>query len=195
MTAASGIEHDEGTGHPGGPLHGFQCWINLPAEHKMDPPAYNDITAASIPTATPAEGVTSKVIVGQVGDVAALIKPIVKVQYLDFMCKPNATFTHTLDASFETCIAHVYRGDGVFGADKKAATEGTCLLFGPGDSVTFTAGSASGCDFLLLAGVPLREPCVWHGPFVMNTQAQIMQCFEDYQRGNFIKQKGVYRKL
>ena len=52
----------------------------------------------------------------------------------------------------------VLGGDGVFGADKKAATEGTCLLFGPGDSVTFTAGSASGCDFLLLAGVPLREP-------------------------------------
>ena len=43
MTAASGIEHNEGTGHPGGMLHGFQCWINLPAARKMDPPAYKEL--------------------------------------------------------------------------------------------------------------------------------------------------------
>ena len=48
---------------------------------------------------------------------------------------------------------------------------------------------------MLLAGVPLNEPVVWHGPFVMNTQAQIMQCFQDYQSGNFIKHKGEYRRL
>ena len=103
-------------------------------------------------------------LVGECGGVKSLISPIVEVQYLDFMLEGNAAYEHALPATFETCIVHVYRGDGVFGADKKAATEGTCLLFGPGDSVTFTAGSASGCDFLLLAGVPLREPCVWHGP-------------------------------
>ena len=61
-----------------------------------------------------------------------------------------------------------------------------------GDSLAFSAG-AEGVDFLLLAGVPLKEPVVWHGPFVMNTQEQIMQCFQDYQSGQFIKHKGVYQ--
>jgi len=194
MTAASGIEHDEGTGHPGGPLHGFQCWINLPANNKMDPPAYNDMSAASIPQVEPAAGIKAKVIVGCVGSVEALIKPVVQVQYVDFMCAPGAAYEHTLDSSFETCIVHVYRGEGTFGADKKVAKEGDCILFGRGETLAFAA-NATGVDFLLLAGVPLREPCVWHGPFVMNTQAQIMQCFEEYQRGTFIKSKGVYRRI
>jgi len=194
MTAASGIEHDEGTGHPGGILHAFQCWINLPSKHKMDPPAYNDMTAGSIPSVHPAEGVTAKVIVGSVGGADALITPLVEVQYLDFMCAPNASYEHALAAKFETCIVHVYRGSGLFGSDGLEGKEGSCILFEKGDSLPVKAGSI-GVDFLLLAGVPLREPCVWHGPFVMNTQEQIMQCFQEYQRGTFIKSKGVYRKI
>ena len=190
MTAASGIEHNEGTGHPGGPLHGFQCWINLPAKHKMDPPAYNDMSAASIPSIAPAAGVRAKVIVGECGGVKSLISPIVEVQYLDFMLEGGATYEHALPATFETCIIHVYRGAGTFGKEATQAKEGQCLLFGGGTSVAFAAGDG-GCDFLLLAGVPLREPVVWHGPFVMNTQAQIQECFRDLQSGNFIKSKAT----
>ena len=172
MTAASGIEHNEGTGHPGGPLHGFQCWINLPSANKMDPPAYNDMSAASIPSFEPAPGVKAKVIVGEVGEVKSLIKPVLKVQYIDFMVGPKASYEHMLAAEYETCIVHVYRGAGVFGADGREAKEGQCLLFASGDSLSFSA-SDEGVDFLLLAGVPLKEPVVWHGPFVMNTQAQM----------------------
>ena len=190
MTAASGIEHNEGTGHPGGPLHGFQCWINLPAKHKMDPPAYNDMSASSIPSIAPAAGVRAKVIVGECGGVKSLISPIVEVQYLDFMLEGNAAYEHALPATFETCIVHVYRGAGAFGKEATQAKEGQCLLFGGGTSVAFAAGDG-GCDFLLLAGVPLREPVVWHGPFVMNTQAQIQECFRDLQSGNFIKSKAT----
>ena len=152
------------------------------------------MSAASIPMVEPASGIQAKVIVGQVGGVSSLITPILKVQYLDFMCQAGASFEHSLAAEYETCIVHVYRGEGTFGEDCKAAKEGTCLLFGPGDSLKFTAGGG-GVDFLLLAGVPLKEPVVWHGPFVMNTQQQIMECFSDYQSGKFIKSKGVYRKL
>ena len=110
------------------------------------------------------------------------------------MCKAGKSFEHSLEAAFETCIVHVYRGSGTFGSDQKAAKEGQCLLFGRGDSLPFTA-SSDGVDFLLLAGVPLREPVVWHGPFVMNTQQQIMECFSEYQKGKFIKKKAVYRQL
>ena len=84
MTAASGIEHDEGRGaqrhtahcslftsdtpslsdHPGGVLHGFQMWINLPSAHKMDPPAYQDVPARAIPLIDAAAGVKAKIIAG-----------------------------------------------------------------------------------------------------------------------------------
>ena len=110
------------------------------------------------------------------------------------MCKAGSAFEHALAAEYETCIVHVYRGSGVFGADGQEGKEGQCLLFDAGNSLTFRA-SDGGLVFLLLAGVPLREPVVWHGPFVMNTQQQIMQCFSDYQSGKFIQKKATYREL
>ena len=67
MTAASGIEHQEGRDHPGGTLHGFQCWVNLPAAHKMDPPRYQDVPARAIPHIDAAPGVRAKIIAGCAG--------------------------------------------------------------------------------------------------------------------------------
>ena len=64
MTAASGIEHQEGRDHPGGTLHGFQMWVNLPAAHKMDPPRYQDVPARAIPHIDAAPGVRAKIIAG-----------------------------------------------------------------------------------------------------------------------------------
>ena len=63
-------------------MHGFQCWINLPAANKMDPPAYNDMRSASIPTFEPTPGITAKVIVGEVGGIKSVIKPLLRVQYM-----------------------------------------------------------------------------------------------------------------
>lgn len=195
MTAASGIEHNEGTGHPGGEMHGFQCWINLPKAHKMDPPAYNDIGAATIPSKEVAPGVVVKVIAGECAGLSAVVQPIVPVQYLDFMCQPGGSFEHRLPQSMSTCVVHVYEGQGAFSPLKKVVKSGqAALLSADGDTLTFTAGE-QGCSFLCLAGQPIREPVVWHGPFVMNTQEEIRQCFKDYQNGTFIKHKGVYRRL
>ncbi|KAJ1617240.1 pirin protein [Pavlovales sp. CCMP2436] len=191
MTAASGIEHNEATGHPGGEMHGFQCWINLPKAHKMDPPAYADIRAASIPTATVAPGVVAKVIAGEVGELKAVVQPIVPVQCIDFMCEAGGKFSHQLPAGMSTCVVHVYEGEGDV---KGELSISDMLLIGKGDALVFEAG-AKGGSFLCLAGAPINEPIVWHGPFVMNTQAEIRQCFADLQAGTFIKHKGTYRQL
>lgn len=195
MTAASGIEHNEATGHPGGALHGFQCWINLPKAHKMDPPSYADISAASIPTAEVAPGVVAKVIAGEVGALCAAVRPLVPVQYVDFMCQPGGAYTHALPAELRTCVVHVYKGSVLLGPAKRAVGAGqAALLSADGSALVFEAGPG-GCGFLCLAGKPIGEPIVWHGPFVMNTQAEIKQCFADYQSGNLIRHKGVYRRL
>ena len=91
----------------------------------------SQVTADSIPVVKPADGISAKVIVGQVADCKSLITPILKVQYLDFMCEANSKYEHALDAYYETCIVHVYRGAGTFGASQTAGKEGQCLLFGP----------------------------------------------------------------
>jgi redox-sensitive bicupin YhaK (pirin superfamily) len=56
--------------------------------------------------------------------------------------------------------------------------------FGKGDEVVVTAGP-DGVRFLLVSGAPLQEPVAWHGPIVMNTKAEVVQAFEDFQAGRF----------
>ena len=198
MTDASGVEHNEGTGHPGGELHGFQMWINLPRAHKMDPPAYNDISAAAIPSAEVAPGVTAKVLAGACGPLSAAVQPIQPIQYIDFACAAGAAFEHALGAEMETCVVHVYEGEVLLGPDRVAARAGQAALLAPGGgaagALAFVAG-ARGAGFLCLAGQPIREPICWHGPFVMNTRAEIQQCMREYQNGTFIKHKAAARRL
>ena len=196
MTAASGIEHHEGRDHPGGLLHGFQCWVNLPAKHKMDPPAYQDVPARAIPVVDAAPGVRAKVIAGECAGTRAVVQTRVAVHYVEFVVQPGASFAHALPAELATVFCYVTSGDGVFGpeAAPKTATEGDMLVMSPdGDAVRFAAPASASKPllFLLLAGAPIREPIVRHGPFVMNTRAEIQNCFAEYQAGTFIKHKGT----
>ena len=122
MTAASGLQHDEGRDHPGGTLHGFQMWVNLPQANKMDPPSYHDISAKSIATFK-GNGITAKVIAGEVGGKKAIIQPKAEVQYVDFMCEPGADYKHFIPKSMTTVMAYVYKGGGVFGKSQKHVGE------------------------------------------------------------------------
>ena len=196
MTAASGIEHDEGRDHPGGVLHGFQLWVNLPAKHKMDPPAYQDVPSRAIPVVQAAPGVSAKVIAGECAGVKAVVQTKVAVHYVEFVAQPGSGFTHALPAELATVFCYVTSGSGVFGpeAAPKAAAEGDMLVMSAeGDTVRFSVPPAADkpLAFLLLAGAPIREPIVRHGPFVMNTRAEIQTCFAEYQAGTFIKHKGT----
>ncbi len=192
MTAASGIEHDEGRGHPGGPLHGFQMWINLPAAHKMDPPAYQDIPSAKIPRFDVVPGVNAKVIAGECGGVKAVVQTLVPVQYIEFVVQPGASYTHDVPANMATCFCYVTSGGGTFGPDARAASDGDMLVMSSdGGAVTFTCTGDRELTFLLLAGQPIKEPIARSGPFVMNTRAELQTAFMEYQRGTFIKHKAT----
>ena len=190
MTAGSGIIHDEGLNHPGGDLHGFQMWINLPRKNKMDDPAYRTIKASKITKFESDDGkVLANVIAGQVGDAKSPCQPKAQVQYIDFILKPNATYVHQIPKGMETCIVYVYEGDGKFGGDATEAKRSSTLMFSKsGDGLSMKAGD-NGLSCLLLAGVPLKEPVVWRGPFVMNTQEEIDQAIRDYQTGNLVRAK------
>eukprot|EP00465_Bigelowiella_longifila_P005661 CAMPEP_0185260204 /NCGR_PEP_ID=MMETSP1359-20130426/8829_1 /TAXON_ID=552665 /ORGANISM="Bigelowiella longifila, Strain CCMP242" /LENGTH=307 /DNA_ID=CAMNT_0027846371 /DNA_START=98 /DNA_END=1024 /DNA_ORIENTATION=+ len=190
MTAGSGIIHDEGRNHPGGKLHGFQMWINLPKKHKWTDPAYRTIRSNEKPHYTNKDGsVQANIIAGTVGDVKAKIQPVVPIQYIEFMLEPNAAYTHNIPKEMETCIVYVYEGDGTFSSKEVKAERRSTLLFSKdGGAVSFAAGE-KGLKFLLLAGKKLKEPVAWHGPFVMNTQEEIMDCIRDYQNGKLVRAK------
>ena len=194
MTAASGIIHDEGRNHPGGLLHGFQLWVNLPAANKMDPPAYQDVPARVIPVVQPAPGVTVKVLAGRCAGADAVVQTKVPVVYADVMCaSASAEWTHVeSDPTMETIIAYVYRGAGA--VNDHDVAEGDCLVFGPeGEDVRFRGGGEDGMDALLLVGKPIKEPIARCGPFVMNTREELTRCFRDYDEGKLATRKGTVR--
>ena len=163
MTAGSGIQHNEGTGHPGGWLHGFQCWINLPRADKMCPPAYQDIRAATIPEVQCNDACSAKVLAGTCAGVDAVCQTRVPVQYLDFRVRRGGAFEHPLPPELETAICYVYKGKGRFGPEAAPGEEGDTLLLSASGPVAFHASDDDELCFLLLTGRPIREPIVRYG--------------------------------
>ncbi|MBX7161160.1 MAG: pirin family protein [Acidimicrobiia bacterium] len=179
MTAGSGLVHSEMPDSRGGPLHGFQLWVNLPAADKMSDPRYQELSAAEIPEWS-GDGARVNVLAGAVGDVAGRIETHLPITYLHVRLDPGAAFTQPVPAALN---AFVYLSDGsVSVGGEDVAAKATLLLDGDGDEVAISAGG-DGADLLLLAGQPLREPVARYGPFVMNTKAELAEAVDDYQAG------------
>ena len=212
MGARSGIEHDEGKNHPGGVLHGFQMWVNLPARLKMNDPIYQDVPKAAIPILNINDVLSVKILAGECNGTKGVIITETPVQYLDFRCKVGAEFTHPIPSEMNTCIIYVYHGSGVF--NNVSAGDGETLLMGEGEVIHFSCtkelappvkgergrgenvgGYCEDLRFLLLSGKKINEPIVRHGPFVMNTRDELVQAFEDYQTGKLCKSKGEMRQF
>jgi redox-sensitive bicupin YhaK (pirin superfamily) len=85
-------------------------------------------------------------------------------------------------------LVYVLSGAGTVGKDERPIRGGQLALFGPGDVITVAGNVAQesrtpALDVVVLGGRPIREPVAWGGPFVMNTKAEVLQAFEDYQKG------------
>ncbi|HEY9726466.1 MAG TPA: pirin family protein [Chroococcales cyanobacterium] len=190
MTAGAGVVHSEMPerefARNGGRLHGLQLWVNLPRRDKMIQPRYQEIPADRIPTAQTEDGsVSVKAIAGEALGVRSAIETRTPIIYLHFTVQPGATVIQPVPRDYNA-FTYVLDGDGLFGADKEPAGDGQMVLFAQdGEEVEFAnpSNAKSPLDVLLIAGVPLNEPVVRYGPFVMNTQAEIMQAIEDYRHG------------
>lgn len=189
MTAGSGIVHSEMPERIEGVLRGLQLWVNLPADHKMMTPRYQEIKSDQVPKVTPAGGVEVRVICGEIEGTRGPVKDIIAdPEYLDVTVPPGATFKHAAKPGY-TVFAYVLAGEGYFDADrKKAVGSHHLVMFSDGDEVGIAgAGSAPGVRFILVSGKPIKEPVAWHGPIVMNTREELQTAFDEYQAGTFIK--------
>jgi hypothetical protein len=170
----------------GGRLHGIQLWVNLPQQHKMMAPRYQEIGAAQIPVAQTEDGsVTVRVIAGEALGVKAVIETRTPIIYLHFTLQPGATIAQSVPQAYNA-FAYILDGSGLFGSEQERGDDGQMIIFAQdGEEVTIMnpADSQQPLDLLLIAGVPLNEPVVRYGPFVMNTEAEIVQAIQDYQNG------------
>ena len=187
MTAARGLVHSEMPQQAQGRMRGFQLWLNLPAADKMQPPAYRDIPAASIPV-VPVEQGTVKVIAGRFdGTTGAVEGGATDPHYWDLHLVPGAVFETGVPAGYNAFL-YAYEGDANVGAVGMPLPLRAAGLLSGGDAVKIEAGR-SGARVLLLAGKPIGEPVVQYGPFVMNTRDEIEQAISDYQSGVFSREK------
>jgi len=177
-----------------GPVNGFQLWVNLKAENKLDPPEFQNARADSLPLLEVAPNAKAKLLVGELhGQKSPVDSQGIACQYVDYMLDGGSEVTHPRTAGMATLFLYIYDGAGSFGANGVVGQRGEVLRCAATGDVQIRADRGSSLGFMLLAGAPLKEPIVQHGPFVMSTKAQIMQAFQDYQSGNFLKQECTYK--
>ncbi|MCC7632717.1 pirin family protein [Stenotrophomonas rhizophila] len=186
MTAGRGLVHSEMPEQESGRMRGFQLWVNLPARDKMTAPKYQEFAPERIPQATPADGVQVKVIAGQVGDTTGpIVQPATDPLYLDITLAAHTGWDYRLPPG-HNAFAYVFEGGMTVGqdADARPVARQELAVLGGGELLQLQAG-ADGARLILVAGRPLREPVMRHGPFVMNTKQELMQAFVDFQEGRF----------
>ena len=192
MTAGRGIIHSEMPQQESGRMRGFQLWINLPAKEKMKPAGYRDIQAEDIPRITLPGGAVVKVIAGTLESEGQRIDgPIQGVStaplFLDVHLPAGARFAQAVGVAHNVFV-YPYEGSLRIGDRQVSRGDAGVLASGDtaGDSVVVEAGAAA-TRFILLAALPLREPVVQYGPFVMNSREEIEQALRDYSAGTLVE--------
>jgi quercetin 2,3-dioxygenase len=185
MNAGMGILHSERPPHDiheiGGRQEIIQLWINTPAKNKMDQPAYFPLSADEAPTLISDDGkVSGRVFSGEVLHVKGPIpsQTIVNAATLEFKKGGKISIPLPIDHN-----ALVYLLDGKLKVEGFGMVEELHIVHFKNDGEGITLEGLEDTRILLLSGLPLNEPVVSHGPFVMNTQTQIMEAMRDYQMG------------
>ena len=181
MTAGKGVVHSEMPAQTGGAMFGFQLWLNLPARDKMMTPWYRDIRDSDIPTVTLPGGATVKLIAGELDGIKG---PGPERDTAPLIADLSATGAFALPIpDGHNAFLYTIEGAAKLGAERAAIVQGDLAVLS--DRGVLEGRAEAGVRFLLVAGKPLREPIAKYGPFVMNTQDQLRQAVNDFQRGLF----------
>ena len=205
MTSGRGILHQEmPQGDAQGRMHGFQLWANLPAALKMTAPRYQDVTADAIPEVVDDDGTRVRIVCGDFwGKQGPVDGVAADPRYLDVSVPPHTTRRIPVERP-RHAFAYVFAGSGQFvdassplpvktelvddsGSPGVELTGNRSLvLFDGGDEIVVRAGD-DGIRFLLVSGMPLKEPVAWQGPIVMNSDQELRQAFAELRAGTFIQ--------
>ncbi len=187
MTAAGGILHEEfhsaAFTKSGGTLEMVQLWVNLPAKNKMDEPGYQTLLDADIPSVSLPDGAGRvRVIAGSFGGQHGPARTFTPMDVWDVRLNQDATSRFSVQEG-RTLALVVLRGT-VLVNGSTVVREAQLVQFDPqGSGVEIEANSDA--MLLLLSGDPIDEPIVGHGPFVMNSEAEIRQAITDFNSGRF----------
>ncbi len=190
MTAGRGIIHSEMPEQEQGRMAGFQLWVNLAAQDKMQPPAYRDVPPGDVPVFELDSGVRVRVIAGTSHGVAgAVTRPTTQPLCLDIALPPGTRFDAAVPLGHNAFL-YCHGGATVQVDDApgtRVETERMAILGNEsgadGVRLSNPADSNLTAHVLLVAGRPLNEPIAQYGPFVMNSQRELQQAVADYQSG------------
>ncbi len=193
MTAGSGILHIEAPPEhlvvSGGLFHGFQLWVNLPKSDKLITPRYQDLRSREVTLLSSGDGGSLVRVIA--GDVAGHTGPgssHTPMSMAHATIAPGAELELPWRPDFNALV-YVMSGEGFVGPKRAPIAAGQLAVLGRGDALRMSAARsqqsrhAAGLDVVILGGAPIREPIAWAGPFVMNTRAEVMAAFEDYNAG------------
>jgi quercetin 2,3-dioxygenase len=192
MTAGSGLLHIEAPPEElvvsGGLFHGIQLWVNLPRADKWAQPRYQDLRGGDAGLLTTQDGGTLvRVIAGDVAGHRGPGSTHTPIAFVHATVSPGARMDLPWRRDFNALV-YVLAGQGTVGSERRPVRKGQLVVLGAGDHLQVDAATSQplaepNLDVLVLGGQPIREPVAWAGPFVMNTRAEVVQAFEDFQAG------------
>jgi len=183
MTAGHGIVHSEMPNPDGKVFWGLQLWVNLPRADKLMRPRYQNVAPDRIPELSVA-GLPVRLVAGKIGAERGPVDGIsVEPTLLDVRLPAAAQFEQELPRE-QSAFAYLLEGTAELGAERRAVRAGQIAVFSSGQ--VLACRSAVGARLLVVAGRKIGEPIARRGPFVMNTEAEVEQAFEDYQNGTLV---------
>jgi redox-sensitive bicupin YhaK (pirin superfamily) len=192
MTAGGGILHietpPESLVMSGGLFHGFQLWVNLPAAKKWSPPAYQDVRANDVALLTTSDGgALVRIIAGEVDGHVGPGSTQTPITLIHATVAPGAELRLPWRRDYNALV-YSMAGHGSVGAQSQPIHMGQLAVFGDGDEIVIKAAEqqesrSPNLEVFILGGAPIKEPVAWMGPFVMNTKREVLQAFEDFQKG------------
>ena len=194
MTAGSGLLHIEAPPESlvmsGGLFHGIQLWVNLPRSAKMNAPKYQDIRSREVALLASADaGALVRVIAGSVDGHEGPGSTYTPMTLVHATIEPGAQLELPWTVE-HNALVYVLSGRGTVGTEQRPIRTGQTAAMGAGDFLTVAAdrtqeGRSPKMEVIVVGGQPIREPLAWAGPFVMNTKAEVLQAYQDFQRGSF----------